>query len=226
MVLFFNVLLAQREIKSYGLKKDQFVSVSLDRIMPSTKPKEQKQDLTQPVAKTTEASSLKEPEASKADISSLFSNVSAQKIVYTKQAPDKKIDDAQLAQIQKRIATTKKRESTISEKLASLELVQVSSGGKPSASSADEVDEYMSAIQAMVYESFFPPANTEGQVAVVRIWLDANGKLKDWRVISYAGNTFFNQEVDHLKLRIMNKSFPKNPDGDSISIDIKLVAKE
>lgn len=223
MTLFFNVLLAQKETKSYGLKKDQFVSISLDMALPTTKMS--KKDMTQPAPPKQEAS-VSKPEASKADISSLFSNVSAQKIVYKKEAPTKTVEDTQLAQIQKRIQTTQKRESTLSEKLESLEMTATPSGGKPSASSADEVDAYMAEIQAIVYERFFPPPNTEGQVAIVRVWLDASGKLKDWRVISYAGNTFFNQEVDRIKSRIATISFPKNPKGVSMSIDIKLVAKE
>lgn len=224
MTLFFNVLLAQKETKSYGLKKDQFVSVSLEMISPT--PSKSHKDMTQPMPPKQEAKSVSKPEASKADISSLFSNVSAQKIVYKKEAPAKTIDDRQLAQIQKRIQPTQKRESTLSDKIDSLEKATAPSGGKPSASSADEVDAYMAEIQAIVYERFFPPPNTEGQVAIVRIWVDANGKLKDWRVISYAGNTFFNQEVDRIESRITTIAFPKNPKGISMSIDIKLVAKE
>ncbi len=225
LILFTQLLFMNDSVKNFALKKAEFLSVSI--MMNDPKP------VSKPLNKSPEPvqQKISEPKPEKnaaapADISSLFSNVQAKKVVYDKRAPVKQIKDAQISQIQKRIQTTQKRDSDISKKLESLELIKMSSMGTPSASTAKEVNEYLATIQGIVYENFFPPVNSEGNSAKIRIWLDANGELKNFRVLAYSGSTLFNTETDRLSQRLKPVKFPKNPDGRALSIDIILMAKE
>jgi len=225
LLLFTQFLFMNDSAKNFALKNAEFLSVSIMLNDPKPVSKIQKkvpEPVQQKVSEPKSEKSLSAP----ADISSLFSNVQAKKVVYDKHAPVKQIKDTQISQIQKRIQTTEKRDSDISKKLESLELIKMSSREAPSASSAKEVNEYLATIQNVVYENFFPPVNSEGNSAKIRIWLDANGVLKDFRVLAYSGSSLFNTETDRLSTRLKSITFPKNPDSRAISIDIILMAKE
>ena len=182
LLLFTQFLFMNDSAKNFALKNAEFLSVSIMLNDPKPVSKIQKkvpEPVQQKVSEPKSEKSLSAP----ADISSLFSNVQAKKVVYDKHAPVKQIKDTQISQIQKRIQTTEKRDSDISKKLESLELIKMSSREAPSASSAKEVNEYLATIQNVVYENFFPPVNSEGNSAKIRIWLDANGVLN--RITSY-----------------------------------------
>jgi protein TonB len=228
-LLFVSMVFMGTEVKSYALKKKDYIAVSLtlptqmtsmNRAKPDTRP-------TPKHAETKPESSAKPVAPAETDISSLFSDVWTQK-VDTKKKIEKKKDTKRLAAIEKRIKTaTKSETSSASEKLEKLELVKPTIKLVGSASSsAAEVNEYFAKIQAFVYEHFFPPAGSEGSSAKVRIWLDASGKMDDYRVIAYSGNALFNSEVDRLKQRLESVDFPGNPESRSIAIDIILIVQE
>jgi protein TonB len=230
LMLFASVLFIDTDVRQYALKKEDYIAVSLT--VPSQKTSTNRAkptDLTTPKpAETKPESSTKPVASSQTDISSLFSEVWTQKVDTKAKKVEKKLDTKRLAAIEKRIDTAEKREKAqASEKLNKLELVKPSLQLVGSASSsAAEVNEYFAKIQAFVYEHFFPPAGSEGSSAKVRIWLDASGKMDDFRVIAYSGHALFNSEVDRLKQRLKSVDFPGNPESRSIAIDIILIVQE
>jgi len=90
--------------------------------------------------------------------------------------------------------------------------------------SSGVVDEYLAKIHAEIYGKFFPPSDSVGKTAKVRLEIDANGILVSFRVISYSNDELFNEEVDTC----LNKlhQFAKHPENKAISLDIILTAKE
>jgi protein TonB len=77
------------------------------------------------------------------------------------------------------------------------------------ASSGSEVNEYLAKIQAIVYQHFNVPPNTQGQSAKAVIELDALGRMTDFRVLSYSSSEALNKEVDKIKERLKNVVFQK-----------------
>lgn len=228
-MLFFQILAGLEKMHSYALKKSTSVTVSLvDRPLTTTKKKDAA--LT-PVPKVEKKSSLntEKKTAPVEDISSLFSEVKTQKIVHRKTPrTQKKIDSKRIAALQKRIKTTKKRAtSATAEEVKKLALVrpsQVAGGSK--ASGGAEVDAYFAKIQATIYDHFFPPANSEGSVAQVRVWLSASGKMTRFAILRRSGDPLFDAEVDALGKRLAGVTFARNPKGKDAVLDVSLVSKE
>ncbi len=230
VALFAYVLVINDTIKNFALQKDNYISVSL-----TTKPmqSQQKSNLNQEPPKP-EVKKEPAPETSSdtppkpADIKSLFSDVATKNVVHDKHAPVKQIDTKQIKQIQKRIQTSaqQKASAEATQKLAAMKLATISSDQKSSPSTALEVNKYLARIQAAVYEHFYPPLNSEGNSAKIRIWLDASGRVQDYRVLVYSAYDAFNTEVDSLKERLRAILFPPNPEGQSLTIDIILMSKE
>jgi protein TonB len=229
-LLFITIVFMGNEVKSYALKKEDYIAVSLT--LPTQMPSRNRaKPDTRPTPKPVQAkpeSSAKPVAPAETDISSLFSDVWTQKVDTKKKQLEKKKDTKRLAAIEKRIKTaTKSETSSASEKLEKLELAKPTLKLVGSASSsAAEVNEYFAKIQTFVYEHFFPPAGSEGSSAKVRIWLDASGKMDDFRVIAYSGHALFNSEVDRLKQRLQSVDFPGNPESRSIAVDIILIVQE
>jgi len=232
VVLFSTLVISGQKVKSYALQKQKYIAVSVNlsqkvptqnNAEPAPLPKPKPKSKPDP---TPEKSTQKVP-----DISSLFSTVSSKKIVYKKKPVQKKrniVNEHRVAQMQKRIKTTQKRESTDAQKkIKNLKLAKPSVREVgASASGGAEVNQYYAKIQAFVYQHFYPPANSEGTSAKVRIWLSASGRLSDYRVMAYSANSMFNSEVDQLKQRLSSLSFPRHPNGKSLVLDIILVSEE
>ncbi|NOQ30969.1 MAG: hypothetical protein GQ570_07605 [Helicobacteraceae bacterium] len=227
--LFAYMLIASNKIRSFALKKDNYIAISLN-IAPSTskaftqksknrvKPERKKEEISEKIAK------LKTQ-----DISSLFSSVKTQKVKQKPKKPKKVVDLKRLASLSKRIKTSTKNDvEKISKKVKKLKLskssVEVSSAS--ASSSATHVDEYLAKIQVFVYNNFYPPASTEGSSAKIRIWLNENGKLSDFRILAKSNNSSFNEEVELLKERLNSLTFPRHPRLEKSVIDIILTAKE
>jgi len=68
-------------------------------------------------------------------------------------------------------------------------------------SSANEVNEYFAKIQALVYEYFEPPQNSQGYSVRAVIELSALGKFIDFRILDYSANIALNEECDKIKDR-------------------------
>jgi len=226
-VMFFA--LSNSRAKSYALKKENYIAVSImtdQKISTKNNTDQTLQSAPKPPAKPESKPAVEKT----VDISSMFSSVKTKKIVYKKKArkkPKKIIDQKRIAALQKRLKTTSKKNTSVaSNKLKKLNLVKPSVQERGSAASGgSDVNEYYAKIQAFVYEQFYPPANTEGQVAKVYISLDKMGHLLEYRVLVYSSNSMFNREVDQLKNRLMSLRFPKHPDMKAATLNIELISE-
>lgn len=227
-MLFFQLLKGLDKMHSYALQKSTAVTVSLVNSPLTTTKKDTAADPV-PKVKKKAASKPEEGTAPVEDISSLFSEVKTQKIVHKKTpAKQKKIDSKRIASLQKRIKTTKKRAtSATADQVKNLALVRPSqAAGGSKASGGAEVDAYFAKIQATIYDHFFPPANSQGSVALVRIWLSASGKMTRFKVLRRSGDPLFDEEVDALGKRLAGVTFERNPKGEEAVLDVSLVSKE
>ena len=188
------------------------------------KPVEQKPVEEKPVKES------KSPEKT-SDISSLFSKVS------TKPAKEKKDNKAgsnkPVTQTKQSNSATQSKSSSQAKTMSMTERLKQTTFSNANvevqsedSSSGEEVNEYLAKIQGQIYNNFFPPQNTQGQSAKVLIRLSADGKVLDFRILSYSGDDIFNAEVDRLKNRVENLVFPENPDHKDGNYIITLVAKE
>lgn len=235
LFLFAFVILHKSGIDTFAMQKDNYISVSLttDVVVPSknsAKPDLKPTPVTpvkkepEPEPETIEST----PEPVNTDISSLFDDVWTQSADTKVVKKEKKIDTKRLAAIEKRIKTKDaKKMHKASETIKTLASVEPSiEVVGASASTAPEVNEYLAKIHGLVKSKFYPPASTEGESAKVRVQFDAYGKLSNYRVLVYSGSTIFNQEVDRLRKRLERMTFPKNPDGKSISLEIILTVED
>jgi protein TonB len=147
------------------------------------------------------------------NIDDLFSDVSTKEI--SKADPKKReIDSKRYNEIARKVKTSKKKDvESISEKIKTIKTTKTSteSDSASSDSSADEVNEYLAKIQAIIYNHFNPPQNTQGKFAKVLIELSAIGKMVDFRIIQPSDSVSFNEELKKIKRRLEGVVFPKNP---------------
>ena len=231
--LFSYALFSMKSAKSYALTKDTSINISL---VSDTQKKDIEKKITDetPMVKTEES---KEKETSvtkndtpskQEDVSSLFSNVSTKSAEIKKSDKVAKIDENKLLKLTKKVDTVSKNDVvSLKQKIDNTKFskadVKVTS---QSSSTGAEVNKYLAKIQGQIYDNFFPPSNTQGQIAKVLIKLSVDGRVMDFRILSYSGNEFLNAEVDRLKIRVLNLRFPQNPDRKSGDYIITLVAKE
>jgi len=235
--LFGIVIFHKSKLDTFAMQEDNYISVSLnmDVVVPTqndAKPDPKptpKQDIIpepepEPVVEEIEST----PDPVNTDVSSLFDDVWTQSADTKVEKKVEKIDTKRLAAIEKRIKTKEtKKSQKASETIKTLELVKPSiEVVGASVSTAPEVNKYLAKIHAQVKSKFYPPASTEGSSAKVRVMIDANGNVSDYRVLVYSGSSVFNEEVDRLKRRLMRMTFPKNPEGNSISIEIILTVED
>lgn len=222
VTLFF--VMFKEKPKVFALTKDKYIAVSID-ITPKQKSKNSAKPAPKPTPKPAAKPKPSEPAP---DISDLFSNVKSPKLASKPKVQKKQVDTKRIAAIEKRIKTSQKTTSeNAQQKIKELALVKPSieiSGA--SSSSAHEVNEYYAKIQALIYDNFFPPVSTEGSVAQVKIYLSAQGKLLDFRVLTPSGNTLFNKEVDALAQRLSGVTFPISPDVQEETLSIYLTVQE
>jgi len=200
--------------KSYGLEKKNYVSVSL--VMPQKKHKQTKKKAT--LKKASSKAVVNED----IDVNDLFSDVWTPKVTKVKK---KKVNSQRLKDISKKVKTLKKEsKSRLSEKVMKID--SSDSQEATASSAADEVNEYLAKIQAIVYEHFHVPPNTAGESVETVIELDPLGKMKDFRIIRYSQSEALNEEVDKIKERLKNVIFPKNPQNRSSRTVVVLISKE
>jgi len=212
---FVIMMFQSSNINSYALKKDNYISISL--VTPKIKTTQAKHQ--EKVGKTQTSTPV---ESENIDIDDLFSDVWAKKIVKkTKLDNSKRILD-----IQKKIKTTQDNNiKSISDKVNDLENVKTNRESEAS-STAQEVNEYLAKIQAIVYKYFKVPHNSEGNSVKTVIELNSFGKVLDFRVLTYSSNEALNAETDKIKARIEHVIFPKNPQNKSSRTVVILISKE
>ncbi len=215
---FAFVLFKPTLAKTFALKKDNYISISLEI------PKIQSRDAKKVQKSTTLTTST--PVASKnVDINNLFNDVWTKKIVHKKEKP-KTFNNKRLLEIQKKIKKTQnKTVESLSEKVNNLESVKTNNENKAS-STAEQVNEYLAKIQAIVYQYFKVPANSEGSSVKTVIELNSLGKVLDFRILSYSDNEALNREADKIKERLFSVIFPKNPQKKSSRTIVILISKE
>lgn len=159
-----------------------------------------------------------------AEISDLFAQVKTEKSSKKLQDDSKRRDD--LNELEKELLE-KKETPRFSDKVNKVTLAKPSVKVIPQGGSTGPlVNEYHAKIQGLVYTYFRPPPGSAGQVARVRMSISASGKLIGYRIISYSGNSSFNNEVDWLKERLSAIRFPEHPDGKDAVLEFILTAKE
>lgn len=213
LLLFAGLLFGVNKTKTYGLQKENFVSISL------ATPVMIKQ-LTQ--KKSSEAINIPEAKdiAKDVDVNDLFSDVWTQKVDNSK---PKEVNSKRIQEISKRVKTSKQNDvASLSEKIQSIDSTAATKDSQ-SSSSAEEVNEYLAKIQAIVYDSFSPPMNSEGNIVKVVIEIDPIGKMLDFRVLNYSSHEALNQEADRMKQKLSSVIFPKNPDHRSFRAIINLI---
>jgi hypothetical protein len=220
---FFLLMFVTKKPKTYGLKKDTYVSVSL-QTLPQVQKKQapQKQAPKKQVKTKTKKKKLRkkiDAISENVDVDSLFNNVWTKKITPKKKVtnkPDiKRIQaiEKSLESVESALNTTTK---TSKHKNASKKKdIKASSTG-------EEVNKYLAKIHAIVYDHFYPPPNTEGYVVRAVIELSPFGKVVDFRILNYSGNEALDKEVDAISKRIRHVVFPQDPDGKSERIVIIL----
>ena len=208
------MMFAIKKETSYALTKDKFVAVSI--VMPKNIAKF-RHSIAAP--KTTSKSVSQD-----IDVNDLFSNVWTQKI--KPQQKKKKPNSKRIEDIARKIKTAEKNSvNSVSEKIEKIDM-QESDKEEQQASTANEVNEYLAKIQAIVYNYFNVPPNSEGYSVKTVIELDPLGHMTDFRILNYSANEALNAEVDKIKERLKNVVFPKNPQNRSSRTIVVLISKE
>jgi protein TonB len=207
--MMFNV----SKTKTYGYKKENYISVSIKMTNSKLTPKKK---ALKSIATTAKA-------VKNVDINNLFSDVWTKKINNTVKKPENK---RRLQQIQKKISTSKQNNvESVTQKLHTMQASHTISE-EEATSTANEVNEYLAKIQDIVYQHFNVPPNSEGNSVKTVIELDPFGKLIDFRILSYSNNEALNQEADMIKERLKNVVFPVNPQNRSSKTIVILISKE
>jgi len=211
IAVFIAMMLKTEKIKQFALKNNNFISINLD----SPKVIKHKKKITKQIKKKILKPVIEPVKSLEFDIDDLFSDVKTKELEIKKIEP-KRIDAKRLQEINKKINVTKENDV---EKIEQVKEIQ-------SESSAFEVNEYLARIQLTVYESFHPPANSQGHTVKAVIELNALGKVLDFRILTYSSNAGLNEECDKIKDRLMGTNFPINPDNESGTYTIILTSKE
>ena len=214
--LIIYMLFSKSNIDIYALKKDNYISISLEmpKIQTSTK-----KSVTTPVIED----SVIEP--NDVNIDDLFSDVWTKKIKKPKKV-EKKVDNKRLLEIGKKSKKIDKNSvKPISEKSTDNSAVEKSDDSQK-LSTANAVNEYLAKIQALVYQNFVPPPNSQGHSVKAVIELSAIGKVMDFRILTYSNNSSLNDECDKIKDRLIGVLFPANPQNKSGNYIVMLTSKE
>ena len=216
LAIFVYMMIKSSNINEYALQKDNYISISMDIQPKSTKSAKKS---VQPTPIESTVSEMPQD----VDVNDLFSDVWTKKIQKKKVQPK---DSKRIKEIQKKIKTTEaNRVESISEKLNELDTTKSNEENSPS-STANEVNEYLAKIQALVYRYFNAPPNSEGYSVVAYIELNSIGKVLDFRILTYSANDALNAEVDKIKNRLKSVVFPINPQNKSHSGKVIIRSKE
>ncbi|EDZ61540.1 hypothetical protein SMGD1_2276 [Sulfurimonas gotlandica GD1] len=214
--LIIYMLFTKSNVDIYALKKDNYISISLN--MPEIQTSSKKS-----VATPIEENSVIEP--SDVNIDDLFSDVWT-KSIKKQNIVEKNVDNKRLLEIGKKFKTIDKNSvKPVSEKLTDNSVVEKSDDSQK-ISTANAVNEYLAKIQALVYQNFVPPQNSQGHSVKAIIELSAIGKVMDFRILTYSANSSLNDECDKIKDRLLGVLFPANPQNKSGNYVIMLTSKE
>ncbi|HUH43352.1 MAG TPA: TonB C-terminal domain-containing protein [Sulfurimonas sp.] len=232
-IIFFIAIVISKDVKSYALKKDDFVSVSLD--MVNVQSANVKKAIDKPVEKEIEKPIVNQepqektetiPQKKEIKIDDLFSQIWTKDIKKEDKKVEKELDKRVMQELSKKSQkSTENKVESISSKIEKVNSKDKAEKNSKS-STGSEVNEYFAKIQAIVYQHFSPPENSEGKMVQAVIELDSFGKVIDFRILRYSDSDSFNKECDKIKARLTNVLFPKNPDNKSGTYKINLISQE
>jgi len=217
--MFIVMLFDVKDIRTYGLKKENYISVSI-AVVPTKNKVKKKSSSNAAVTVATQKKSI----SKNIDVNNLFSDVWTQKISH--KVKKREINSKRISEIQKQIKLQKTLSSKSTDKSLDTDENEENKKQEESTSTANEVNEYLAKIQAIVYQHFHVPPNTEGNSVKTVIELDPFGKVVDFRVLNYSASAALNDEVDKIKKRLKNVVFPINPQGKSSKTIVVLISKE
>jgi len=205
--------------------------------MPKIETSSVKKNVESPIVKKEiDKKTIVEDEASKEsakveekkvrNVEDLFSQVWTKDIKKAQKIKEPTSDKRVLDEIQKKIKKSDvNRAESVSQKILSMDTSKIENENLK-ASSATEVNEYLAKIQALVYQYFKPPENSQGNSVTAVIELSSMGKVVDFRILTYSDNEALNRECDNIRGRLVNALFPENPSGRSGLYKVKLISKE
>lgn len=223
--LFFSFILQQSQIKRIQLSSSDYIAVNLNHVPTAPPVKTKKSELVKSEEAPEALETLETPKVVNTDLSSLFGEVETKKLVKRNKTKSAAVDDKFLKKIQKRIKTKDTKSVASSEASSLVKNLKLSKQDiKIVGDSSGVVDEYLAKIHAEIYSKFFPPAESVGRSAKIRLEIDKYGALVSFRVINYTQDVLFDEAVDAC-LNALNQ-FPAHKDNKAISLDIILTAKE
>jgi protein TonB len=215
--LFLVMLFQVEDIKKYGFKKENYVSVSVV-LTPSRKQQKHKSSSVSKVVSQVVTKSKN------IDVNNLFSDVWTEKIEHKK--IKRKVNSKRINEIQKQLKLKENNKvKPVNETIKKLQQAEEKTN-EDASSAANEVNEYLAKIQTIVYQHFNVPPNTEGNSVKTVIELDPFGKMIDFRILNYSSSEALNSEVDKIKKRLTNVVFPQNPQHKSSKTIVILISKE
>jgi periplasmic protein TonB len=224
--LFVSILFYSTTTKSYAMKESRKITVSIVLKNHPIKIKAIKHK-----AEKKGGSTKLQHEIAQPNIQKLFSNVWTRSPDAKQDKTPQKEDKRVIQEISKKLVFNNQQGKAIvrSKNLENNETAKaakVAVKPKEASSTSSEVNQYLAKIQAIVYDNFYPPANTQGQTARVLLRLSEAGSVLSFRILIYSNNQMFNNEIDRLKNRIMSIEFPSNPQGKAGDYIVTLTAKE
>ncbi len=220
LLISLYMLVSTDKTNVFAIKKDNFISVSIEipeimtRSIKKNKPKEVVEKTVTPI------------KSKDINIDNLFNDVWTKSIKKPKQIEKKVNNNKRLHEIQKKInKSNENKVELISKKINTNDVLKVSDKTVKT-STAHEVNEYLAKIQALVYEHFYPPQNTQGNSVKAILELSSLGKMYDFRILTYSSNSELNKECNKIKDRLINIIFPKNPSNSFGPYTIILRSKE
>ncbi len=225
------MMFVSSKAQTFALKKDNYISISIE--MPIIETQKDKKSIKKMDNIVSDVASIQEPiQAKDVNVEDLFSDVWTKKI--TKSKPQKKekrvekklVNAKVLKELEKKIKTLEKSDKKQISK--EFETVEKTSKDKDEnkVSTANEVNEYLAKINALVYKYFYPPSNSQGHSVKTVIELSAIGKVEDFRILSYSANDALNKECEKIKVRLMSVIFPLNPKNKSSRTIVILTSEE
>jgi protein TonB len=204
-------------VREFALEKKEYISISIEI------PKIEKNDVKKVPIEIDSNPVVTPVEQKKVNVDDLFSDIWTKSI---KKKKPKEVDKRRLQEIAKKIEKAKdKKVQSIANKYENAK-IKSDNEKLSKTSSANEVNEYFAKIQAIVYNYFYPPQNSQGHKVKAIIILGAFGKVLDFRILQYSSNLDLNNECDKIKSRLEHKLFPVNPDNESGKYIIILTSNE
>ena len=213
LVSFFYMIFHSSKINAFAMNKDTFISISLDAVkVKAVKSQKSAQSIAPILEKSVVPQNI--------DVNDLFSDVWTKKIAKPKPKNKRRMEE-----IQKNLQTSSENKvDSINELITDDKSVK--SNESLSSSTANEVNEYLAKIQAIVYKYFNVPLNSQGHSVKAHIMLNALGRLVDFRILIYSENQALNDEADKIKQRLQSVIFPINPQNKSSDTIVILTSKE